>query len=70
MTSGSSRITFSVDRDHDFPEWYNVIIRQAELIDDRFNIKGMVVYRPYAMHITREMYHFFEERLEADGHRL
>jgi len=69
MTSESSKTTFSADRDHDFSEWYNVIIRQAELIDDRFNIKGMVVYRPSAMHIVTEVYRFFEERLEASGHR-
>jgi prolyl-tRNA synthetase len=69
MTSGSSRITFSADRDHDFSEWYNVIIRQAELVDDRFNIKGMVVYRPYGMKIVRAIYRFFEDRLEKRGHQ-
>jgi len=69
MASETSKVTFSEDRDHDFSEWYNVIVRQAELIDDRFNIKGMVVYRPYAMHIITELYRFFEEQLEASNHR-
>ena len=69
MASDSKKATFLIDRDHEFSEWYNTIIRQAELIDDRFNIKGMVVYRPYAMRIIRELYRFFEGRLEAGGHR-
>ena len=69
MTAGTGRITFSIDREKDFSEWYNTIIRQAELIDDRFNIKGMVVYRPYAMKIVRTVYRFFEDRLERGGHQ-
>jgi len=69
MANESRRTTFSVDRDRDFSEWYNTIVRKAELIDDRFNIKGMVVYRPYAMMIIRVVYRLFEERLERGGHR-
>jgi len=68
MPGESSKVTFSIDKEGQFSEWYNTIIRQAELIDDRFNIKGMVVYRPYAMGMVREIYRFFEERLEKGGH--
>jgi len=69
MTTEAKKVTFSEDRDRDFSEWYNTIIRQAELIDDRFNIKGMVVYRPLAMKLTKAIYRMFEERLEASGHQ-
>ena len=69
MAAESKKVTFSVDRDRDFSEWYNTIIRQAELIDDRFNIKGMVVYRPYAMRITKAIYKLLEKKLEASGHQ-
>ena len=69
MTSDSKKATFLIDRDREFSEWYNTIIRQAELIDDRFNIKGMIVYRPYAMKIIRMIYKFFEERLEKSDHQ-
>jgi len=69
MATEGRKITFSADRDRDFQGWYNTIIRQAELIDDRFNIKGMVVYRPLAMKLTKAIYSMFEERLEASGHQ-
>ena len=69
MVAEGRKITLSADRDRDFPGWYNTIIRQAELIDDRFNIKGMVVYRPLAMKLTKAIYSMFEERLEASGHQ-
>ena len=69
MANESRKVTFSVDRDSNFSEWYNTIIRQAELIDDRFNIKGMVVYRPLAMKLTKAIYGLLEERLETSGHQ-
>jgi prolyl-tRNA synthetase len=60
--------TFSVDKDSDFSEWYNRIVREAEIIDDRYNVKGFVVYRPWGMVMIKQIYRIYEEELEARGH--
>jgi prolyl-tRNA synthetase len=63
-----SKTTFSIDKKQNFREWYNEIIRKAELIDDRYNIKGLIVYRPMAMRIVKEIYKLLESELEKRGH--
>jgi len=68
MSKASEKVTFNINKRTDFSEWYNTIVRQAELIDDRYNIKGLIVYRPYAMKMIGKIYDFFEERLESSGH--
>ncbi len=68
MSRDSEKVTFNISKKEDFSEWYNTIVRKAELIDDRYNIKGFVVYRPYAMRMIRGIYEFLEQRLEASGH--
>ena len=36
-----------------FSEWYNEIIEKADLIDKRYPIKGMDVWRPYGLSVMR-----------------
>jgi prolyl-tRNA synthetase len=52
----------------DFSEWYNEIIKHAEIIDLRYNVKGFIVYRPWGMSILKRMYSFYEKELEKHGH--
>ncbi|MGB9758336.1 MAG: proline--tRNA ligase [Thermoproteota archaeon] len=63
-----SKITFNIDKKQNFREWYNEIIRKAELIDDRYNVKGLIVYRPRAMKVIKEIYKLLESELEKKGH--
>ncbi|MBO3763021.1 MAG: proline--tRNA ligase [Thermoproteota archaeon] len=63
-----SKITFNIDKKQNFREWYNEIIRKAELIDDRYNIKGLIVYRPRAMKVVKEIYKLLEYELEKKDH--
>lgn len=69
MRESLGKVTFMIKKDQNFSEWYNTIIRQAEIIDDRFNIKGFVVYLPYGMKMVKRIYEFFEEKLESNGHQ-
>ncbi|MEM2905956.1 MAG: proline--tRNA ligase [Candidatus Bathyarchaeia archaeon] len=62
------RETFHVDKAGNFSEWYNRIIREAELIDDRYNVKGFIVYRPWATTCLKLIYRAYEEALERRGH--
>lgn len=57
-----------LDKRSDFSEWYNTVIREAEIIDDRYNVKGFVVHRPWGMRIIKAIYKIYEEALEKRGH--
>lgn len=50
-------------------EWYDGVLERAELVDNRYGVKGFVVYRPYAMMIVKRIYEMFERELEARGHK-
>ena len=41
-----------VKKTDDFNEWYNEIVELADLCDKRYPIKGMNVWRPYAVSYT------------------
>ncbi|MGQ9513620.1 MAG: proline--tRNA ligase [Thermoproteota archaeon] len=64
----STRETFNVDKERKFSEWYNRIVREATIIDDRYNVKGFIIYRPWGMIMIKEIYKLYEEELELRGH--
>jgi len=66
--AATGKETFHVDKVGSFSEWYNRIVREAELIDDRYNVKGFIVYRPWAMTSLKLIYRAYEEALERHGH--
>ncbi len=51
-----------------FSEWYNEIIKEAELCDLRYNLKGFVVFRPWAVLTMKKIYLLYEKELEKHGH--
>ncbi len=48
-------------------EWYNEVVRLAEIIDDRYPVKGMPVYPPYGYKIFRNIMRILENELEKFG---
>ena len=52
-----------------FSDWYNQIIREAELCDLRYNLKGFVVIMPNAADVISRMYRLYEDALERKNHR-
>jgi prolyl-tRNA synthetase len=52
----------------DFGEWYRRMLADNALVDDRYEVKGMLVYRGNAMFMIREMSRHLEALLEEDGH--
>lgn len=52
----------------DFSEWYNSIIKDAELCDIRYDLKGFVVFRPWAVMTMNRMFTIYEKELESKGH--
>ena len=64
-----SKETFNVDKEKNFSEWFNRIIREAQLIDDRYNVKGFIVHRPWSMTMLKQIYRIYEDALERRGHK-
>lgn len=52
-----------------FNEWYDYVLFNGELIDQRYGVKGTVVYKPRAMEIIGSLYSIFESKLEERGHK-
>lgn len=55
-------------KEDDFSNWYHRIIEEAELIDMRYPVKGMLIYRRWGLYIIREMQRYLEKELEKAGH--
>ena len=58
----------TVSKEEDFSAWYSEILYKADLADIRYNLKGFVVYRPWATITIKKMYNKYEELLEKNGH--
>lgn len=52
----------------DFSDWFHRMLEENELIDIRYPVKGMPVYRGDGVRIIREMVRYLERLLEDDGH--
>jgi len=52
-----------------FSEWYNKIIKDAELCDIRYNLKGFVVFMPWSVITMEKMYSVYEKELQKRGHK-
>ena len=65
----SEKITFSIDKDSNFSEWYTEIVKRAELADLRYNIKGFVVFQPWSVLAMEKMYKYMENALQRKGHK-
>ena len=60
--------SITVSKEEDFSAWYTELINKAELADIRYNVKGFVVYRPWATISIKKMYQKYEELLDKNGH--
>ncbi|HDI32058.1 MAG: proline--tRNA ligase [Thermoprotei archaeon] len=58
----------TVSKSKNFSEWFTQVITKADLVDQRYNVQGFIVHKPWAMRIIREIYRMFEEELENTGH--
>jgi prolyl-tRNA synthetase len=52
-----------------FSAWFSELIARADLADMRYNVKGFLVHRPWAVRAMKAMYALYEAELEARGHR-
>ena len=62
------KVTFNIDKEKNFSEWFTEIVKDAELADLRYNIKGFVVFRAWSVLAMEQMYRFYEDALQETGH--
>ena len=55
-------------REDDFPEWYQQVIRAAELAESS-DVRGCMVIRPWGFGIWENMQHQLDAMFRASGHR-
>ena len=50
----------------DFSEWYHELLMTAEIIDNRYPVKGMCVWFPFGFAIRKSVYAIIRELLDPD----
>ena len=55
-------------KEEDFSVWYHKVLEEAGIVDLRYPVKGMVIYRKWGLYIIRQMQRFLEKMLEDAGH--
>jgi prolyl-tRNA synthetase len=67
-SSDSTRSAIAPRRDEDFPEWYQQVIRAAELAEPS-DVRGCMVIRPWGYGIWENMQRQLDGMFRATGHR-
>ena len=62
------KTAISPRRDEDFPEWYQQVVRAAELAEPS-DVRGCMVIRPWGFGIWENMQHQLDAMFRATGHR-
>ncbi len=58
-----------MQKDEDFTSWYERVLLEAQIVDDRYPVKGFTVYMGWGYRIARGIARLLEERLEERGHQ-
>ncbi len=66
--STKGKITFSIDKFKDFPDWYDNALRLGDIVDVRYPLKGMMIWRPYGFKALKLMLSIIEGLLDKSGH--
>ena len=68
MNANAPKTAISPRRDEDFPEWYQQVIRAAELAEPS-EVRGCMVIRPWGYGIWENMQRQLDAMFRATGHR-
>jgi prolyl-tRNA synthetase len=68
MSNSTPKTAITPRRDEDFPEWYQQVIRAAELAEPS-DVRGCMVIRPWGYGIWENMQRLLDAMFRATGHR-
>lgn len=64
----SEKVTFGINKEENFSDWFTEVIKRTELADLRYGVKGFLVFQPWSVLAMESMYDFFEKELQKTGH--
>ncbi|MGC8651998.1 MAG: proline--tRNA ligase [Candidatus Micrarchaeia archaeon] len=64
----STKITFSINKESDFPEWFDRALDVGDIVDTRYPVKGMYVWKPYGYKALKIMLNILSDLLDKSGH--
>src|SRR5687767_1036539 len=64
----SQQTAITPRRDEDFPEWYQQVVRAADLAENS-DVRGCMVIKPWGYGIWEAMQRIFDGMLKATGHK-
>ena len=67
MTGNESSNKKELIAKENFSEWYDNVLLEAKLVDDRYPVKGFSVYTGWGMSIAKRIIGMLEEKLEENG---
>ena len=65
----SEKVTFNIDKEKNFSEWFQEIVPKAELADIRYNVKGFIVFQPWSVLSMEKIYAMTEKLLQENSHK-
>src|SRR5881227_3209183 len=68
MNTTATKTAITPRRDEDFPEWYQQVVRAAELAEPS-DVRGCMVIRPWGFGIWENMQRHLDALFRATGHR-
>jgi len=63
---GGSQASIRLPPKENFSEWYHELLMTAEIIDNRYPVKGMCVWFPFGFAIRKNVYNIIRELLDPD----
>src|SRR3954468_9487419 len=66
--TSNEKTAITPKREEDFPEWYQQVIRAAEMADS-YDVRGSMVIRPWGYGIWENMQRQLDAKFKATGHR-
>jgi len=69
MTKHKDNKGMTVKKQEDFSEWFSQILKKAEIVDLRLDIKGFMVIRPWGAMILENMFQLYSQELQKTGHK-
>jgi len=56
------------DKYSDFAKWFHEVIKHGDIVDIRYPVKGMIVWKPYGLKTLRIIQRILIDLLEKTGH--
>ena len=67
MTKGKEKSAISPSREEDYPEWYQQVIKAADMAENA-PVRGCMIIKPWGYGIWENIHRFLDEQIKATGH--